>query len=103
MAEIVITEKNFESEVIQSDKPVLVDFWADWCGPCRMLAPVIDEISQEYAEEIKVGKINVDEQLWLAQKFHVASIPTVMLFKNGQVADTMVGFRPKAQIEKMFR
>lgn len=101
MAEITITEQNFESEVLQSSQPVLVDFWAPWCGPCRMLAPIIEEIAEEYAGTVKVGKVNVDEQLRLAQQFQIASIPTMILFKNGQIADTMVGLRSKAQIASM--
>ena len=86
MAEITITEKNFEEEVINSTLPVLVDFWATWCGPCRMLAPVIEEIAEEYEKEIKVGKVNVDEQSALAIRFGIESIPTVLLFKAGKIA-----------------
>lgn len=100
---MVITKQNFEAEVLQSDLPVLVDFWAAWCGPCRMLAPVIEEIEQEYAGRVKVGKVNVDEEIELAQMFRVASIPTVLLFKNGQVADTSIGYRPKEDIEAMLK
>lgn len=102
MAEIIITAQNFEQEVLKSDKPVLVDFWASWCGPCRMLAPVIEEIAQEYAEVIKVGKVNVDEEPELAGKYAISSIPTVILFENGKVEKTSLGFVPKQEILDMF-
>ena len=95
MSEIKITNANFEKEVINSDVPVLVDFWAEWCGPCRMLSPVISEIADEYTGRVKVGKINVDEQPRLAAEFGVVSIPTVILFKNGRAVSTLVGYRPK--------
>ncbi|MBQ9940758.1 MAG: thioredoxin [Clostridia bacterium] len=100
MAEIIITKENFEKEVINSDKPVLIDFWATWCGPCRMLAPVIEEIAKE-REDIKVGKVNVDEQNELALQFNIASIPTLILVKDGQVVNKSIGFRPKEQIIEM--
>ena len=102
MAEITITEKNFEQEVINSTLPVLVDFWASWCGPCRMLAPIIEEIAEEYEKEIKVGKINVDEERVLAMQFGIESIPTVLLFKAGKIVAKSVGFRTKEQLEDMF-
>ncbi|MCF0230525.1 MAG: thioredoxin, partial [Parasporobacterium sp.] len=88
---MIITNENFESEVVNSDIPVLVDFWAEWCGPCRMLAPAIAEIEQEYAGKVKVGKVNIDEEMELALKFGVVSIPTVILFKGGQPVSTSVG------------
>lgn len=102
MAEITITKENFEKEVLQSAKPVLVDFWATWCGPCRMLAPVIEEIAEEYEKEINVGKINVDEQRDLAIQFGIESIPTVLLFKAGKIVAKSVGFRTKEQLESLF-
>ena len=100
MSEITITKENFESEVLRSEKPVLVDFWATWCGPCRMIAPVLSEIARERSD-VKVGKINVDEQPDLANEFRIASIPTLLLFRGGQVVNQMVGVRPKATIEAM--
>lgn len=98
MSEVVITKNNFEEEVINSKEPVLVDFWASWCGPCKMLAPVIGEIAEEYAGKVKVGKINVDEEQELAARFGVMSIPTVLLFKEGKVVSTSVGYKPKEDL-----
>ena len=95
-----ITKENFDKEVIESDRPVLLDFWASWCGPCRMVSPVVDEIAEENAN-VKVGKVNVDEQRELAARFNVMSIPTLVVIKNGKVANQMVGARPKAQIAAM--
>lgn len=103
MAEIKLTDQNFEQEVLRADLPVLVDFWASWCGPCRMLAPVIAEIAEEYAGKVKVGKVNVDEQPNLANRYGIASIPTVMLFKNGEVVNTSLGYRPKNDLETMLK
>ena len=100
MSVITLTKENFEAEVLRSDKPVLVDFWATWCGPCRMVSPVVDEIAAERTD-VKVGKINVDEQPELANQFGIMSIPTLMVFKDGKVAEQAVGVRPKAQIEAM--
>lgn len=97
MAVITITKENYESEVVQSDKPVLLDFWATWCGPCRMVSPIVDEIAEE-RDDIKVGKINVDEQGELAQKFRIISIPTLVVMKNGEIANKAVGAMPKADI-----
>ena len=101
MAEITITKDNFEAEVLQSDLPVLVDFWAPWCGPCRMLAPTIAQIAEEYEGKIKVGKVNVDDEGDLAAQFGIASIPTVLVFKNGEVTETSVGVKTKAQLVAM--
>ena len=101
MAELKITAANFENEVLNSDKPVLLDFYADWCGPCKMLAPVVHEIAEENAGTIKVGKINVDEQMELAMRFQVSSIPTLVVFKDGKAVAKSVGYRPKAEIAAM--
>ena len=95
---MVITKDNFESEVLNSDIPVLVDFWASWCGPCKMLSPIIEEIEKEYDGKVKVGKVNVDEEMELALKYQVTSIPTVIIFKNGEAVNTSVGFRKKDEI-----
>ena len=103
MAEIKLTDQNFEQEVLRADLPVLVDFWASWCGPCQMLAPVIAEIAEEYAGKVKVGKVNVDEQPNLANRYGITSIPTVMLFKNGEVVSTSLGYRPKDELETMLK
>lgn len=102
MAELTITKENFEEEVLKSELPVLVDFWAPWCGPCRMLAPTVAQIAEEYEGKVKVGKVNVDDEGELAAQFGIASIPTVMVFKNGEVTGTSVGVRPKAQLVAMF-
>ena len=102
MAEITITSENFEAEVLKSDIPVLVDFWATWCGPCQMIGPVSSEIAEEYAGKIKVGKVNVDEQMALAMQYQVASIPTLILFKNGEVAKRTMGAQPKENLIKLF-
>jgi thioredoxin len=100
MSVLKITKDNFEKEVIQSDKPVLLDFWAPWCGPCRMVGPVIDEIASEKTDA-KVCKINVDDEPELAAKFSVMSIPTLAVVKNGEVVNTSVGVKPKASILSM--
>ena len=101
MAVVTITLENFEAEVIQSEKTVLVDFWAPWCGPCRMLSPVVDEIAEERTD-IKVGKVNVDEQEELAMRFGIMSIPTLIVFKNGEVVKKTMGVQPKAAILGLF-
>ena len=101
MAEITVTKENFDAEVVQSQLPVLVDFWASWCGPCKMLAPVVAQIADEYEGKVKVGKVNVDEQPELAREYGIASIPTLVLFKGGKIENTSVGFVPKEQIEGM--
>ena len=97
MAVLTITQENFEAEVLQSDKPVLVDFWATWCGPCQMMSPIVDEIAAE-REDIKVGKVNVDEQRALTEKFGIMNIPTLLVFKNGSAAGRIGGFKPKEEI-----
>ena len=101
MTELKITNENFEREVLNSDKPVLIDFWAPWCGPCRMLSPTISEIAEEYKDKVKVGKVNVDEEGELATIFRVSSIPMLVVMKNGKVVNSTVGVRPKEQILKM--
>lgn len=97
MAVVTITKENFEQEVLQSAKPVLLDFWASWCGPCRMLSPVVDEVAEERTD-VKVGKVNVDEQPELAGEFGVMSIPTLLVFEQGQLVRQAVGARPKASV-----
>lgn len=103
MAEIKITTGNFEEEVLKSDLPVLVDFWATWCGPCQMLAPVLAEIAEEYEGKIKVGKVNVDEESALAVQYRVASIPTLILFKDGTVEKKTVGYQSKEQLVEFLK
>ena len=100
MSVMNINKNNFENEVLNSDRPVLLDFWAPWCGPCRMVSPIVDEIAAERSD-IKVGKINVDEQPELAGQFDVMSIPMLVVMKNGRIVDQAVGARPKAQILSM--
>jgi len=98
MAEINITEANFANEVLNSNIPVLVDFWATWCGPCKMLLPVIDEIAKEFEGKIKVCKVNTDENMALSSQFQITSIPCLIIFKGGKAVHKMVGFRPKNDI-----
>lgn len=97
MSVVTITKENFDQEVLRSEKPVLLDFWATWCPPCRMLSPIVDEIAEERAD-IKVGKVNVDEQPSLAMQYGVSSIPTLIVLKNGEVTNQSVGAIPKAQV-----
>lgn len=101
MSAMQLTKDNFAAEVLAAEQPVLVDFWASWCGPCRMLAPVIDEIAAEKQGTAKVGKVNVDEQPELAAQYNVASIPTLIVFKNGQAAKKLIGVKPKKAIEAL--
>ena len=103
MLEINLTSENFEEEVLKSEKPVLVDFWASWCGPCKMIAPIFEELAEEYKDEVKIGKVNVDEQASLAAKFRVTSIPTLILFKNGEITKSSVGFCSKSELEEMIK
>ena len=101
--EITLTNANFEKEVLQSDVPVLVDFWAAWCGPCRMVAPLVAEIAEEYADQLKVGKVNVDEESELADRYRISSIPALMLFKDGKLSNTLVGYHPKEDLEEFIK
>lgn len=101
--EIELYKETFEREVLQSDIPVLVDFWATWCGPCKMIAPIVKEIADEYDGKILVGKVNVDEEPDLTMQYNVSSIPTLMVFKNGQLVNKAVGYREKDEILKMLK
>ena len=103
MSEIKITDANFETEVVNSDVPVLLDFWASWCGPCRMIAPYVEELAAEYAGRIKVGKVNVDEEVGLASNFRITAIPTILILKDGKIAQDAVGYRSKQDLEAMIQ
>ena len=98
MSEVIINESNFDKEVLMSDLPVMVDFWAVWCGPCKVLSPLVAELAKEYEGKLKVGKVNVDENNQLAQKYNVMSIPTLKFFKNGKLVSELIGAAPKATI-----
>jgi thioredoxin 1 len=98
MSGIILTDANFEEEVLKSELPVLVDFYADWCGPCKLIAPVLDELGKEYAGKLKIGKLNVDENNVTSAKYGVMSIPTLLFVKNGEVQSSLVGFRPKEKL-----
>lgn len=98
---VEITTDNFEQEVLQSDVPVLVDFWADWCMPCKMVAPVLEEMSKEYEGKLKIGELDVDSQADLAARYNVVSIPTLMIFKNGEVVGQQIGAAPRDRLEKL--
>ena len=102
MSEVILTDEIFENEVLKSDLPVLVDFWAEWCVPCRMLTPLIEQISQEYSGKIKVAKLNVDECPESAGKFNIQSIPTLAVFHNGEIVSQNIGVIPKQTIVEMF-
>jgi thioredoxin 1 len=101
MSVLKITKDNFNQEVIESDKPVLLDFWASWCGPCKMVGPIVEQVAEETADSVKVGKVNVDEEPELAQQFRVMSIPTLVVLKDGKVVQSSVGVRPKQEILAM--
>lgn len=96
--EVIVTDDNFENEVLKSTKPVLVDFWAAWCGPCRMLGPIVEEIANEYSDKVKVCKVNVDDNRNISAKYNIMSIPTVIIFKNGQIVEQTVGVAPKEKL-----
>ena len=100
MAEIKITKENFEEVVMKAEQPILVDFWAVWCGPCKMLSPIVSEIAEELGGKVAVGKVNVDEEMALAQKFGIMSIPTLVLFKGGQVVGQTIGYQSKEALMK---
>ena len=98
MKPITFTDDNFDSEVLKSDKPVLIDFWAVWCGPCRMIAPIVEELANEFDGKIKIGKLDVDENQGVSIKYGVRSIPTLLIFKDGKVKDTVIGAVPKSHL-----
>ena len=103
MSELTLTSSNFKKEVLESDKPVLVDFWAAWCGPCKMLGPVISQIAEEHTTDLKVGKVNVDDEPDLASMYGISSIPNVMLFKGGKPVKYSVGYKSKEQLEEILK
>ncbi|RMH80698.1 MAG: thioredoxin [Acidobacteria bacterium] len=98
---MVFTESNWQTEVLNSDKPVVVDFWAPWCGPCRIIAPIIEELAMELGDRVKFGKLNTDENPNIAMRYGIRAIPTIMLFKNGDVVDTRIGVQPKEALKQM--
>ena len=102
-SEVILTTDNFQKEVLESSTPVLVDFWADWCMPCKMIAPVLEELAEEYDGKIRIGKLNVDEHSDIAGEYNVLSIPTLLLFKDGKVAKQHVGAAPRPALEAIFK
>lgn len=103
MLEVMVSKNNFENEVLNEKGIVLVDFFANWCGPCKMLSPVLSQVAEEYKNEVKVCKINIDEEIELAQQYQIASIPALLVFKDGKVVNQSVGFVPKKAIEKLWK
>lgn len=103
MSETIVNEQNFDQEVLKADLPVMLDFWAVWCGPCKVLSPIVEELAKDYAGKLKVGKVNVDENNNLAMKYGVMSIPTLKFFKNGQVVGELIGAAPKGIIEEQIK
>ena len=103
MAVLHLTQSNFDETIQKADRPVLVDFWAPWCGPCRMLAPILEEVASEHDGDVIVAKVNIDEEMDLASRFGVASMPTMVVFKNGQLANRTVGLQPKAKVVELFQ
>ena len=99
---VTLTQENFAQEVVQSPTPVLVDFWAEWCGPCKMIAPILNELAEEYQGRVKIGKVNIDEHQGLATEYGIRAIPTLLLFDKGQVADQIVGLRSKRDLKASF-
>jgi len=100
MPEVILNNQNFEEEVLKSDKPVLVDFYATWCPPCQMIAPIIEELAEEYRGKIKIGKLKVDQNQEIAQKYEVMSVPTLIIFKDGEIIEQLVGLRSKEELKE---
>ena len=98
---VILTDANFDTEVTNAEQPVLIDFWAEWCGPCRMVAPIVDSLAADYDGRVKVAKLNVDENPQVSRRFNIRSIPTLLLFKDGELKETAIGLRPKPQLEQL--